>query len=1124
MPSKRGTPQDGSHWSESLAKSRRDNFRLYATDETEVNDDESEEQMANGVELGKIQTDPDAELPPPSFVEDSTGIKYTITLAGTHVHVCMVYKLERLEGPVPVTSGRKVVPKLPLLERYGRNRPRTTDGTLRRYIERVAPDDRWLSIAQGFVPNTSRTIYHYRNEFVAVDYERKASCAKCGKAMLGLNNRTARMIDNFRFRACCYPQPVFRKLSPAATVDIDEVVPIFYDIETTPNDENHHEVYMGVMTVPSLVREGCGGEEFIRFDSPDEFMAQLDRVIRTVNDANHDCKNISIQLVSFNGSKYDDLFLVKAWRKYIYQSHGKRKLDEVEYSERKGAITFNTLKLSASVEVRWTDLFRFVPPTSLRKLAKAFKLSEEKGSMPFEALNDYVRGRLVKREDDGFLCTDTYYKGDRSERQRSLEYYKQVVPIDKRNATQDLEVMCFEYCKQDVKVTQAAYNLLDSLYTKYLKEQATISPHSSGSFRPMCLHSLATMAGRILLASAAGSTVWGWDSDTQRESQVTAELPGWEIMAPRDSTYDYARQAIVGGWVRGYFQGLVLDPKALPEEEKEEIVANVNKMKVRYDVKTLDNMPHDMTDIASMYPVAVTYPMPVGLGHWVELAEDRAALIEQCINEPDPLKIPKFFCRAKWRAPRRPAFYESTLPQRRQASNSLQWTYWDDLSADRVVTSLDLWISCRNHLDVEESNWKVYGCTDMLYFPKSSQLYRPFMAACTKLKTDGAAAGNEEQRTIGKIAMNSGIGKLGQGVEARHNVLGADRAKDFSERLSDKARLVTVEPVDIPGSGHKPPLLEEEYIFGVKDSSHNGWPTHHAAFMYSATRLMRLHWSLLTRPAERREIPIFQALPDTLYGDTDSKLLPTSHSKLAPPEFMGSDVGQFQPENPPSLMTRPYFQVEPEKISLAPTCAAISGILAPKKYFVWGYNPENKKSCLKFKCNGLTRFAEDRHSCPLHKTFRCERCQCPHDIYVFECLPCSIRLLANEELVKDEEGVMYASSPGYKYSLQTLTSLTLLDFLRVLVTGIPLKVVSDRFVRTLSQHTSKLPQFTIETKSQGRTLSRPKLLSNLTEIVKDKPQGRLQPYMTGCAHASDNGVLWPSGTYLLEADYLLRKE
>jgi hypothetical protein len=1070
---------------------------------------------------------------PPKFA------KYTRQVLGTHIVTLYTLFLLREDSSLPLRSGKGkfTVVKLPLLESGGRKRPQLADGTVKGYLDRVAPNVPKESLAQSPIPfERAKKIYHIAN-WIAFDFFREVSCAKCKKPMESFKGRTNTTVDKFNFRACCYPNIDMKPLSPRATTKWNKIVPVFYDFETTPNlNTDVHEFYMGVLKVPEQLEGIYGNKERLhRINHPKEFMQVVDQLVRHCREEieKDELLYLSIQLVSFNGSRYDDTFLAQSWREWVYQTQGGRNvLKSVQYSERQSALTFNTLELDERLEVRWTDLLRFVPPTSLRELARSFKLTEEKGNMPFNVLNDFVqKGPAgVKRSmEDGFFDLDEYYRGDTKEREISYEYYQSVVPQESRSPSKDVDILCWRYCEQDVKVTEKAYLLLQNLYKTYLEDQAMISPEvkSNEVFDPMCLHSLATLAGKILLSSAHGSTVWGYDTDTNEQLQICpAENKEWQIFAPKNQTYDYCRQALVGGWVKNYYQGLVVDSQVLTQVYPETL-EHLRELHQHYNsFYMMENSPHDMTDIASMYPVAVTYPMPLGCGVWIEEKAQRDALISKTINEPDPCKIPKFFLRAKWLAPSNPLFCESTLPQRKEKTNALRWTYWDDLTATRVVCSLDLWIACRDHINQISGNgtttWTCFDSTDMMYFPKSAQIYRPFMEACTKLKMDGTAEKNELKRTVGKIAMNAGIGKLGQQVEARHNVIGSSEAFDFKESGGTNVRLVGATPISINGTAKGQPALDEvEYCFALKNSGKNSWPNHHAAFMYAASRLMRLNWNLATRPEATKNIGLLAASrPDTLYGDTDSKILFTDHSRLMPKEMIGGDVGQFKPELAPSLLTRPYFQVEPEKVSLAPFISAVSGIMTSKKYFVWATDPATGQQRLKFKCNGLTRFNEGRHRCPIHGNSRCSTCKedCKHGVdYCFECLPCSVAMLTKEKLLQEEGGVM-VMGPGYKYSVDSLSSLTVLDFLRVLLTGVSCKTVSFTFDRTLSLPTSKLPSFTIKTTNKARSLNRPTLLKSSSEILLDKPEEKkIQPFVSGCAQIDINsGRLIPSGSYIFK--------
>lgn len=1054
---------------------------------------------------------------------------------GTHIVCEYTMEIIHQDSGLPIRKDaagkRTVVVKLPLLERLVKKRPKAGMESVACFLSQVETEPEWKPIEENIPQHPSKSIYH-SGRWIVYDYRRKVSCRRCEREMKSLNGKSCTSVDTFRFRACCYPRPSFKLMNPKATTHFKRILSITYDLETTPTTEGIHELFMGIAVLdPELERVLGNTVGYTRFSTAEEFMSLIESCISAIHDRQYFEQDIptSLQLVSFNGSRYDDLFLVKAWREFVYQRYGRQMLDLVEYSERGGALTFNTLVLSRDeydlplFEVRWTDVARFVPPTSLKNLAKSFKLSEEKGTMPFKALNDFIRkgANSVQRDDDGFLSLTAYYGNNKQLRNESYEYYKQVVPVESRVPSKDIDILCEQYCLQDVKVTKAAYDLLNNLYSTYLYDQAVLSPFGTKNFQPMTLHSMATMAGKVLTASAAGSPVWGWNSITKEAttsvSAGTAEpQTKWGLYAPIGPSYDYCRQAIVGGWVKGYYQGLILDDKYLPTNAKK----SLDILKRRHDVKIEHNVGHGMTDIASMYPVAVTYPMPLGHGYFVEIKEERNARIMEVLEEPDPLKIHKFFFRAKWTAPTRPLFSESTLPQRQDRSNSLRWTYMDDHSGVRVYTSLDLWIAGRDHINAgSDTIWKVHDCSDMLMFDCSAQIYRPFMEACTKLKMDGAAEGNELKRSAGKIAMNAGIGKLGQQVDARINTLGSDNAAAVVLKYGESARLVHAEKISLNGAGKQPHLDEVEYSFRNKDAWKNRWPVTHAAFMYSATRLMRYNWSLLANTNPTRQSIYLLKRPTSWYGDTDSKILTSEQTSAMPSWFIGNQVGQFKPENPPGLDSRPFFQVEPEDVSKPPYVPTISGILGSKKYFVWSANMENvdsRQGKLKFKCNGLTRFSAEKNTCPLHNIPLCVDCRCEHDIYVFECVPCSLDLLASEQY--DDDNINLVSSgpdspKKYKYDCHALQSLTVLDFLRVLITGKCCRTSKEAFTRNLSVSTSKLPSFTVKTFDQTRTLSRPQLLDK-EHAKKDIPP-TTQPFVSGCVQLDSNsGVLFPTGQYL----------
>lgn len=1072
---------------------------------------------------------PSVAARPDDWDSSSPTLPYTQTrvVAGTHVNCRFVYTYLPMNAPLPKICEygrkRKRVVGLPLLE-AGHRRPKI-DETVADYLLRERPSDPRHKIQSdwGGVPfSPSKNVFVSDDQnLVMIDYTREVLCVHCDKVLIPLQRRRANVVDKFSFRPCCYDSPQFKVIRSMTESGPVNIVRMVYDLETTPTPEGVHQLYMGMVLMPQLVVDlGLLEDRMQRISTGKDFTRLLHVVIRVLRESNdpvvHNNRNI-LQLVSFNGSRYDDTFLQRAYREYVYDTYGGfPALEAIEYSERKGAMTFNTLIVAAGqgrdriggIEVQWTDVARFVPPTSLRALAKSFKLSEEKGSMPFKVLNDWVAQGTVDRSlEDGFFALH-YYGGDEAERARSLEYYRSVVPVDRRSEqAKDVDVLCDAYCAQDVRVTAKAMEFLEDMYRTYLSSQAF-----AARFEPGLMHSLATMSGRIMLASANNAVCWGWDSMAKEPFEMA---PGGDdqLYAPIGEIYDYIAGAIAGGWVKNYVQGLLIDDEAAAPaptllRDLEELE---DKMKERHKhnaAPVAHNLPQQMTDIASMYPVAVTFPMPLGEGAWVELEADRWRIYNDMLHAQDPLTIPLFFMRGKWKAPREPVLWESTLPQRKEHSNALRWTYTNDLTGTRVYTSLDVWVATRTDYG-DSSAWECLEIVDMLYFTRGAQIFRPFMEACAKLKMDGAASKNELMRTAGKIAMNAGVGKLGQRVGNRINALGPEAATAVILEGGDNVRFVGKAKVELDTNddGY---VEREEFVFSNRDATKNRAPVQCAAFMYSATRLMRYNWSLLTRPPAKGVIKT-EGIPDTLYGDTDSKLLPAD--AIHPEWMIGTQVGQFQPEREASLRTRPFFQVEHENVSSGDVKVVASGILAPKKYFVYGLDQKTGLGHLKFKCNGLTRWNPSK-PCLLHQIFQCDIClKCPHGTVMFDCFQCCIRLLTLEEPEGDDGSVRGAAGGReYIYNPKAVLSLCLLDFLRTLLTGDSTVLVVEQFARNLALGTSKLPPFTIQSRLTSRSLNRPQVLTSVDQ--QDRP-ARLGPYLSGCVRLDPSSVtIVPYGDYL----------
>jgi DNA polymerase type B, organellar and viral len=1084
-----------------------------------------------------------------TMVEQDGQIIQRVLHRGSQSHCLYTFTYRDIDAPLPFSEYKRLgrtqrrVASLPILEGFTKRRPAVADGTLRRYIERACAPKSWVALDLykidmhlGSRLPSARTkhLYTIYDRYVMVDYTREVTCPGCGKKRAGMQGRHTTSTNTFRFRPCCYKgDSSWKKVGPGARVNRGVHKPYrvchqaFYDIEATPDPQTGvHRFYLAVVksTMDDTIHTARSASELIKIFG--------DYIERLGPEAQGQETTTLLQLVSFNGSRYDDVFLAEYWRIYILNRWGLDKLLNNGYSERKRAITHNTLHLP-QFEIVWTDVARMTPPTSLRNLAKSLKLDEQKGDMPFAVLNDFVDDALRRDPEDGFFARD--YFPTEGHRERCLEYYREVVPVDERTPRRDVYALCLAYCRQDVVVLQKIFEALNEMYTSYLGPLVYPPPGDDDDdeeedaepppvFYPMTMHSLSTLSARVMLETASKVPCLHYDSSEGGSDRpfTTSVINKEALMAPRGRVYDYLSRAIYGGWTKNYLQGFVtnLDPTLPTWDDTCKLLARCREE----GALSLVDAPHEMFDIASMYPVAITGMMPMGEGQWIGDAVAMQGLFDQLVTTADVAKIPLFFARCKLEAPVNPPSFESTLPQRHPKTNQLRWTYFDDPSGELVYTSLDLWIACRDQGYGPASTWTPTDFIDMLYFEVGAQCYRAFMEACSKGKADGTKEKNLQKRTTFKIAMNAAIGKLGQSVEAQTNILGSLQASNFIDQCGGRATLLGTRPVTYMRGIAK--YTANEFIFKTRDNDSNNWLPHHAAFMYSWTRLMRLQWTIRTQPGHPLRGSVMRCLsdptetPDTLYGDTDSKIQLQRQSELLPASMRGDIVGALKPELPLAddwrRPSRPFFQLEPEKISEAPLKARVTGVLAPKKYFVFATDDTLTKFALKFRCNGLSQFESERgHSCPLHNCVECSQCSCPHKNFCFMCFICVSTLLNRETYEADDVTGVWGGKE-YKYSLRELRTLTLLDFVRVLSTGRSCATLSNGIDHTLSLPTSKLPSYVLINKAQTRSLNRPRALRTHREMLTGVPEGQFQDtFMSGLISLPTHPhCLFPAGTYL----------
>lgn len=1057
----------------------------------------------------------------PVFTKDGLS-PLTIHQTGSHTKIEHTYVLLRADNPIPCggTAKRKVPVSLPLIAKFVKRRPHLKDTSLRSYLNDAKKKDfETHYLDGGTIDLSNKKLSVYRSlehgEYIAISHEQRIFCKVCKKPM-SFTGRSVNVERSKKFRPCCFMAPKYKKVEGHPFSNYEDVFQITYDIETYNDD------YRGG-NMPHkfalMCARGINGEERT-FTSIRDFFVFVDATVQELqsrwptqfkqkiqmavdDEEGKDDVNMGkylLQLVSFNGSRYDDIFLAQPWKEFLVEKYGTNVFQNLHYSERKRAITHNNIAIGMidKVYIEFCDVLRFTNPTSLRNAAKSYKLSVLKGEMPFEVFNRFCLKDTIEREEDGFFSLE-YFKGNTQLRQESFEYYKQCLPNPQTFGDADVLDFCKIYCKQDVEVTYLLYKHLEGMFSTYL---SPLVPSGEGQkFQPMTQHSMATLCYRVMCRNAQTGSHVGYNSRTGEQSII--DQP--EIFAPVSQSYEFERESLYGGWVRGYYQGIVMNKHAADEAYGEQWSKKLKSLCDFFDTPLI-NDDLVMGDIASMYPVAVTYNMPIGMGEFITSESIKQGLIDQLLAEGNPMKIPLFIARVRMKPPSNPYFFESTLPQR-DGDGALCWTYSTEYgNMYRHYNSLDLWLACKATMMNGDPNtvWTILEVRELVYWEQGAQIYRNFMQACAQGKKDGAAQGNENMRNVFKIAMNSSIGKLAQRIAGQANIIGEKNLEAFLSQNEGEVEIVGYNPLSTKyGLRHEDSM---EYVLKTYLTGQNKMPQCHGGFMYAATRHMRWEWAMAACPQRG---PLTKTLhPDPWYGDTDSKIHSRHCFNNIPQYFLGTEVGVYDMDT-----GRSNQQIDMEKVSAGDRKVVFTGLLGPKTYVMASVNSKGEQY-LKFRCKGQRQFNSASAPCEDHGRSACTVCICPCGNSVYECIRCIIPylhdIIGDLAILGDVTWCHNESLRPIK-ELTELNSLHLRAFIFTLLTGIPAVTKNLLFDRTLTLPTSKSPEFQVTNKYIPRTLSRP-----LLQHYGDSPPARLVPRLADLymSYWGMPGIAYPSGSYL----------
>lgn len=284
------------------------------------------------------------------------------------------------------------------------------------------------------------------------------------------------------------------------------------------------ELVDGVFYVYCIVVYNVTKNEYKEFDSSEEFVEYLFATFQ-FNQA-HQKEGSLMIVVSYNGSRYDDIILHKDFHLHFVKRGGYEK-DFFE-ADKGGALIFNSVRLRTYGkvhEIKFLDLTRYLPcAKSLRAAAIDLGVPVKKGFFPYQLIRRSIT--TCDYDEDGFIHPN-YYDSPEAHLESKLLYRSRLecTPLDPVN----LRLACLLYCKIDVEVTYECYKVIMGLYER-------INGHKGYNYHG---------APSFCVAEA---------------KRATGEKCYY---APVGRSYQLANDSLYGGWVGIHFVGVVDTPLSM---------------------------------------------------------------------------------------------------------------------------------------------------------------------------------------------------------------------------------------------------------------------------------------------------------------------------------------------------------------------------------------------------------------------------------------------------------------------------------------------------------------------------------------------------------------------------------
>ncbi len=503
--------------------------------------------------------------------------------------------------------------------------------------------------------------------------------------------------------------------------------------------------------------------------------------------------------------------------------------------------------------------------TSLKNAASAYELPVEKGSCPYEAVNEFYRLGSYQQDEDGFPHL-RYWK-DTAEYELNKALWR-----EKNVGAYDIIQQTLEYCAQDVLVTSELVRKLQNSYQQFIQKEVDLPEAAFNIFqRPTISSNSHAIFKQILYRSIKPN-----------RSNMSNTL-----LAPSNEMYDYVRQSIRGGRCYPTYIGIL-------------------------------EQPIYVYDICGMYASALTHPFPAGqplnpferavaASDWSRRLSAHGSRIDYF----DDTLLPGIFTVDA--DPPDELFLDELPPFCSRKGGRLCWT--NEPLRGEVATSVDM-------ITLHNRGWKVRILPDerTTIFPEWRCVAKEYVQLNIAAKEKADKNKNQTMRSIAKLLSNALYGSFATKLDNKKIVFSDQLESEMSKNIATgtysvksssfietdnlSAELMPEFTVAYPPAPHVEPEANEEdedpapfiptaghvtytykpitfmdtddddiCLHTLEQNSllikNNRYASHIASFVLAWTRVFVAEWAEFLYSDDRGK-PMEQRTIKSVYGDTDS--------------------------------------------------------------------------------------------------------------------------------------------------------------------------------------------------------------------------------------------------------------